>query len=183
MFTDLKAVVKIHLQISRYRLKDNYLRFYLKYIDPVKDKIQTTRVPLKAVDHLSNWNIIAGFQFENLVLNHLPEILEQLNINLSSIISVAPYVQRKKTRNKGACQIDLLIVCKHKTLYVCEIKYRQSINLAIVKEVQRKIEVFEGVKSYSIRPVLIYAGEVDKNCENELCGYFDKMISIEEIIG
>lgn len=170
-------------KISYYRLKDNYLRFYLKYIDPVKDRILQTRLPIKTVDHLPNWNVIAGFQFENLVLNHLPEILQQLKINPSSILSASPYLQRKKTRNKGACQIDLMISCKHKTLYLCEIKYRQTINSSVIKEVQRKIDVLEGGKTYSIRPILIYAGEIDSNSESELHDYFDKIISLEEIIG
>lgn len=170
-------------KISRYRLKDNYLRFYLKYIEPSKDKILATRIPIKTVSHLSNWNTIAGFQFENLVLNHLPEILEKLNINPSEIISASPYSQKKKTRNKGACQIDLLIVCKHKTLYLCEIKYRQLINSTVIKEVQNKIDVLEGAKKFSIRPVLIYAGELDENSKDELRDYFDKIISVEEMIG
>jgi AAA+ ATPase superfamily predicted ATPase len=169
-------------KISRYRLKDNYLRFYLRYIEPIRDRIIQTRTPLKTIDHLSNWNIIAGFQFENLVLNHLPEIIEKLGINSSSIISASPYVQKAKTRNKGSCQIDLMIVCKHKTLYLCEIKFRQLIGRPVIKEVQKKIDVLEGSKNFSIRPILIYAGEIDKNHENDLVEFFDQIICLADMI-
>jgi len=169
-------------KISRYRLKDNYLRFYLKYIEPIRDKIEQIQIPIQNVDHLSHWNAIAGIQFENLVLNNLPEIIQKLDLSPSSIISASPYIQRKKTRNKGACQIDLLIVCKHKTLYLCEIKFRHSINLSIINEVQRKMDVLENSKSYSIRPVLIYAGNIEPNHEIELKDFFDQIVSVEEIV-
>lgn len=169
-------------KISRYRLKDNYLRFYLKYIEPMKEKIKQNYSSLKTVDHLSNWSIIAGFQFENLILNHLPEIIEKIRIEPSSILSAAPYLQRKKTRNKGGCQIDLLIVCKHKTLYLCEIKLRNSISNAVIKDVKDKMAKMENARSYSIRPILICAGEIEKNSQNELNDFFDRIISIEELI-
>lgn len=170
-------------KISRYRLKDNYLRFYLKYIEPIKDKIHQLPRAIQSVHHLSHWSVISGFQFENLVFNHLSEIIGALQIDPSSIISASPYLQKKKTRNKGACQIDLMIVCKHKTLYLCEIKYQQSIDRSVIKEMQKKIDVLEKAKFYSLRPVLIYAGELDRNCEPDLREYFDQIISIEEMIG
>lgn len=169
-------------KISRYRLKDNYLRFYLKYIEPIKDKIVQAQFSIKTVDQLTQWNIIAGFQFENLVLNHLPEIFEHLDIDMVSLISASPYIQRKKTRNKGACQIDLLIVCRHKTIYLCEIKFVQVVSRTIISEIEKKIKVFENANRYSIRPVLIYSGEIDKNSEGEIRAYFDKVISFSDLI-
>ena len=32
------------IRISRYRIKDNYLRFYLKYILPHKEQIESTQL-------------------------------------------------------------------------------------------------------------------------------------------
>ena len=50
-------------KLSHYRLKDNYLRFYLKYIEPNKKKIEKQELKL-----LPQWQSAMGLQFENLVL-------------------------------------------------------------------------------------------------------------------
>ena len=134
------------------------------------------------MDQLAHWNSIAGLQFENLVYNHLDEVLNKLNINSTPLISAGPYLQKKKTRNKGGCQIDLMIICKHKTIYLCEIKFTQLITKSIIKDVEKKISVLENAKKYSIRPVLIYAHEIDKNSENDLRVYFDKLISFADLV-
>ncbi len=165
-----------------YRIKDNYLRFYIKYIEPAKDKILQAGFKLRSINDLPNWNAIAGYQFENLILNHRSEIIKHLNIGHESILSAAPYYQRKKTRNRGSCQIDLLISCKYNTIYICEIKFRKIISKTIIKEVEDKISVIEKTRAYSIRPILIYAGQLDPNGEDEIRAYFDQILSIDEIL-
>lgn len=81
-----------------------------------------------------------------------------LDIAPESILSAAPYVQRK-TRRHGACQVDLLIQTKH-TLYVCEVKFRKHIDAGVIDDVQRKIASLPSRNRSSIRPVLIYGGEL-----------------------
>ena len=61
---------------SRLRLCDNYIRFYLKYIEPKKDLIEQGLYKDVALENLPHWSIIMGFQFENLVLNNLPAIIK-----------------------------------------------------------------------------------------------------------
>ncbi len=79
-----------------------------------------------------------GFQFENLVLNNLNVIIKKLDIAPETIISAAPYFQ-KKTLRKEACQIDLLIHARF-ALYVCEIKYRKKVDSNVIKSVEEKIK-------------------------------------------
>lgn len=167
---------------SRIRLKDNYLRFYLKYIEPQKDKIMKSQVKINSLSALSGWDSILGLQFENLLLNSRSQIYEKLNINSSDIKSSSPYAQKKTTRTKAATQIDLLIHLKRDTFYVCEFKCQKQISKSIIKEVQKKIEAIKVPKRSSLRSVLIYEGELHPNDEQEIVDYFDKIISFQELL-
>jgi AAA+ ATPase superfamily predicted ATPase len=167
-------------KLSRYRLSDNYLRFYLKYIQPNRDQIELGTFSIQSVQQLHQWNTWSGFLFENLILNHRLEVIEKLQIPKELVVSASPYFQVKKTRNKGACQIDLLIQQKKDTLYVCEIKHKECIDKSVIKEVQAKIEKLEKKKGISVRPVLIYQGRLQD--EDLLREYFDKLLSMDEIL-
>lgn len=166
--------------MSKLRLCDNYLRFYHKYIEPEKDKIQKGLYALKSLESLPNWSIVMGFQFENLVLNNLAYLMPKLNIEANTIVSASPYFQNAAKRNKGACQIDLLIETTFSGLYVCEIKFRKKIGTSVIKEVQRKIDVLKKPKNISIRPILIYSGELSETIEES--GVFDKIISFDDLL-
>ncbi len=144
--------------LSKYRIRDNYLRFYLRYIDHQKEKIEQGLFRNAHLENLVQWDAVMGYQFENLILNNLDAVIRRLDIAPESIISAAPYFQRK-TRRHDACQIDLLIHTKN-TLYVCEIKFRKRIDATVADEILQKIEKLPGRSKYSIRPVLIYEGEL-----------------------
>ena len=82
-------------KLSRFRLRDNYLRFYLKYIDSRKVMIGkgiSTGLP-------PAWLSMMGLQFENLVLNHLSEIIKLLNIP-SQEVYPRKFKNRKSTINR-----------------------------------------------------------------------------------
>ncbi|HLD44593.1 MAG TPA: helix-turn-helix domain-containing protein, partial [bacterium] len=142
--------------VSKYRLSDNYLRFYLKYIEPAKEQIKGGLYATVSLETLPGWDVIMGLQFENLILNNLPALCGHLLVPLNSVVSCSPYFQ-KTTQRKQACQIDLLIQTKN-TIYVCEIKFKKNISASVIKEVQDKIVKLKTPKSVTIRPVLIYCG-------------------------
>src|SRR5207253_1743846 len=95
-------------KLSNFRLSDNYLRFYLKYIDKNLTKINRNSFNFISLSSLPEWNTIMGFQFENLILNNRQSIHAALNIKQEEIISENPYFQRKTSRILG-CQIDYMI--------------------------------------------------------------------------
>ncbi len=164
---------------SKYRLRDNYLRFYLKYIEPVKEKIEKDLYRNINLENLKGWETIMGFQFENLVLNNLNLIIKLLNIPPESIISAAPYFQ-KKTLRKEACQIDLLIHTRY-AVYICEIKFSKNpIGTKVVEDMKKKIEALAIPKHVSYRPVLIHVGGVTDEVVFKDC--FDKIIDWTEIL-
>lgn len=166
-------------KLSKYRLSDNYLRFYLKYIDKYKTQIKRDSFVVKSLASLPAWDAVMALQFENLILNNREHILKILGIRREDILSENPYFQRGNTKQKG-CQIDYMIQTRHRSLYVCEIKFSKNvIGPNIIDEVQRKIYALKGLKGFSYRPVLIHAGEVHKDIEAS--GYFVKIIDFGKL--
>ena len=150
-------------KLSKYRLSDNYLRFYLKYIDKNLSKINRDSFQFKSLTSLSEWNTIMGLQFKNLVLNNRALIRQALKISPEAIISENPFYQNKTDRYPG-CQIDYMIQTKFNTLYVCEIKFlKDTVGSSVIDEVQKKIDALKHPKGYSCRPVLIHVNGVTQD--------------------
>ena len=162
----------------RFRLSDNYLRFYLKYIKANVRAINARRFEAIDLETFPGWETIMGFQFENLVLNNYKLVCSILGINLSSIVGAGPYFQ-KKTKKKPGCQIDLLIETKY-TLYVCEIKFRKLTDKSVIKELQGKIKNLIYPGHLSIRPVLIYVGKLEDSIVTE--DYFSNLIAFDQLL-
>lgn len=161
-------------KLSRYRLKDNYVRFYLKYIQPNKTKIEKGVFKKISVTTLPGWDSILGLQFENLVLNNDARIIDLLGIPAEEIIFSNPFFQ-KKTKAHDGCQIDLLIQTKFNCLYICEIKFsRSEITSSVIDDVEQKIHRLNLPKNFSYRPVLIHVNGVQTAVTE--CEYFAKII-------
>jgi len=169
---------KPRLKLSKYRLSDNYLRFYLKYIDPKKELINKGLYHELHTEELDDWYSLMGLQFENMVLNNLPFIQKKLDISSASILSASSYYQNK-TALQEACQIDLLIETKF-SLYPCEIKFRKKIEVEVITEVMEKIRRIKTPKTISIRPVLIYQGELAESVKHK--NFFSHIIRFEELL-
>ena len=142
-------------RLSRFRLSDNYLRFYLKYVEPNRRRILrgTYRGP-------GAWTSIAGLQFENLVLQARVRLFEALGIPPDEVVYDNPYFRHPTKRLPGV-QIDYLIQTRFKTLYVCETKFSQDrLGASVIDEVQARIERLRPPRGFSVRPVLIHASAV-----------------------
>lgn len=167
-------------KLNLYRLSDNYLRFYMKYIEPNKRKIENDVYEYKTIDSLVGWSSIMGFQFENLVLNNRITLQKILKIAPSEIVSEGAYFQRKTERNPG-CQIDYMIQTKFDCLYICEIKFsKNEIKEEVIDEVKEKIKRLKTPKNFSFRPVLIHVNGV-RDCVTER-GFFSQIINFEEFL-
>lgn len=167
-------------KFSQYRLSDNYLRFYLKYIRPKLNKIKLNQFENINISTFSNFEIIVGLQFENLILNNRLQIFNLLGIHPEDVVYDNPYFQRENTKQKG-CQIDYMIQTKYHNLYVCEIKfYNKPIGRSIIKEVESKIQRLNRPKYIAAIPVLIHVSGVDESVVEE--GYFAKYIDFSDLL-
>lgn len=163
-------------KFSKYRLIDNYTRFYLRYIQERKSLIESSLLEDANLESFIEWNIISGLQFENLVLNNLKKLIEILSISPGSIQFASPYFQ-SKTLAQESCQIDLLVITKH-SIYLCEMKFRKKVGKQVIPEVIEKLKKLRIPKHLSVRPVLIYSGDIDPVIETE--DYFFRIIHMEE---
>ncbi len=166
--------------LSRYRLSDNYLRFYLKWIEPNHRKVEQGDFAQRSLSSMPNWDGIMGLQFENLILNNRKSILSQLGLLPDNIACHGPYFQTQ-TKQRSGCQIDYMIQTEQSFLYVCEIKFsKRPLGIKVIKEVQEKIQKLETPKHFSVLPVLIHVGPLSPALVNT--NYFVKTIDCFELL-
>lgn len=164
------------LDSSRYRIRDNYLRFYLKYILPHKEQIESTQLQRLP----QGWLSIMGLQFENLVLNNGSLVCRILGVSPEDLLIAKGYFQTAGTRKRG-CQIDYLIQTRFRYLYACEVKFRQgAIGTEVIEEVEEKLRHLQLPRGFSCRPVLIHVNGVTEEVADS--GYFARIIDMSELL-
>lgn len=167
-------------KIMKYRLSDNFLRFYFRYMKNKLKMINDGNYANVSPTSLPGWNSMLGIQFENLVLKNRGLIHEALAINPADIITSGPYFQRKTAKQQG-CQIDYLIQTKYKTLLACEIKFSQnSIPVNVIHNMKEKINNLSLPRGFAVAPILIHAGEVSDSLYE--ADYFANIIDFEKFL-
>ena len=165
-------------RLRRYRLCDNYTRFYLKYIAPNGKTIDNGSFRFNTLDAFKNWDVVMGLQFENLVLSNLQGLLPLLGMDKVLLKSAAPFRQKATKRKKG-CQIDLLLQSDRK-ICVVEIKRKKEIGREIADEVEAKVKALDIPSDVSVRTALVYEGHLAPVVEAE--GYFDAIVPVERLL-
>lgn len=162
--------------LNLYRLKDNYLRFYLKYIEPHADQIRK-----RTLKRVPAWDTIMGLQFENLVLSNFHSLYRLLNIPLREIQRDGPYFQHQ-TKTHPACQIDYLIQLQYNNLYLCEIKFStKSIGMEVITEMQEKMDrLHTSGTTFSLRPVLIHVNGVTEALQES--AFFSHILDFGQLL-
>ena len=165
---------------SKFRLKDNYLRFYLKCIAPHLSRINKELYLETALTNIPGLYSIMGLQFENLVLQNRRMFWEILGINEAEIVNENPFYQHT-TKHQQGCQIDYLIQTKFNVLYVSEIKLTQNtLGTSVINEVKEKISRLKKPRGFSCKPILIHAGEVSEALVG--ADYFAATINVSDIL-
>ncbi len=164
------------MKLNRYRLRDNYLRFYLKYIEPNKTKIEQDKLFT-----LPAWDSIMGYQFENLVLNNRKSLYKLLSLPIDEIVYDNPYFQKQTATHLG-CQIDLLIQTRYLILYLVEIRFSlEPIDLKVIDDVQEKINRLQmDKKRFSIRPILVHVNGVTPKLQQS--DFFTRIIDFSQLL-
>ena len=167
-------------KISRFRLSDNYLRFYLKYIYRNRSKIQKGHFAPSVLTNFPWWESIMGLQFENLVIHNCKTIWNLAGILPEEVVADGPFVQRATKRQPG-CQIDYMVQTRFHTLYICEIKFSKDlIGRKILEEMEEKIKRLKLPRRFSIRPILIHVNGLENAVLDE--GFFDKVIDFSQFL-
>ena len=164
----------------RFRLIDNYLRFFLRYIEPNRGKIESGHFAEQTLSTFPGWNSLMGLQFENLVLRNREFIFESLRLRREDILFDNPFVQKGNKQQKG-CQIDYLIHTRYKMLFVIEIKFsRDPVGTTVIEEVEQKLKSLKLPRGYSFNPVLVHLNGVTESLvERE---FFTNIIDFSKIL-
>ena len=162
----------------RYRVKDCYTRFYLRYVEPVRERVEKGLFSLVSLEAMPSWDTLMGLQFETLVMNNFHVLLPQMGLEHANILSVGPYIRRGK-RGEG-CQIDLLVQTEY-LAYAVEIKRCKNIGLEIINEMAAKLERFPRREGVTLRKALVFDGTIAPSVEER--HYFDAIVPASKLLG
>ena len=166
-------------KLTLYRLSDNYLCFYIHYIEPNVTKIEQQSFLEVPLSSLPGWEPMLGFQLENLLLKNRSLLYKALGIHAQDIVIDNPYIQRASGRKKG-CQIDYLIQMHSNTFLVCEVKMRRrELGLEVIEAMKAKIGALTLPKGFGISPVLLHLGPVSDALLSSC--YFYRIIDIADL--
>ncbi len=167
-------------RLSYFHLSDNYLRFYLKTIEPNRSAIESRLFENKTMSSLPGWDSLMGLQFENLILNNAPAIWKALDLLSQDILAHGPYFQKKTQRQKGA-QIDYLIKTRHNTFIACEIKFsRKKITSGVIDIMKEKLSAIKLPSGHAFWPALIYVNGVTEQLKEKR--YFTHLIDFSALV-
>ena len=130
-----------------YRISDPYCCFYIRWIKPIKNKLQqdsTSAHWTKIINTPEYYNWM-GYAFENVCYQHLREIKVALSLEESSMASPWRHTSKKGTSDHGA-QVDLLFDRNDRAITICEIKYTDHpfvIDKEYAAKLIKKIEIFK----------------------------------------
>ena len=168
------------LKQSLYRICDPYMRFYLKLIEPQRNKIDLNGFQNTAISSLPGFEAHIGLQLEQLLLQNRNMLLKAIGINPADIVAHGPFRQ-SKTTTKAGCQIDYLVQTTTKNLFVCEFKFkRRELGVDIISEVQEKVTALKVPRGFATIPVLFHIGGVSANIATS--DYFYRIIDIADFL-
>jgi AAA+ ATPase superfamily predicted ATPase len=163
-----------------YRLSDNYIRFYLKYIEVNLPKIEQNSYSTLSMNTFPGWDTMIGLQIENLLLKNRHLILQSLEISPQDIVADNPYIQKQTQRLKG-CQIDYLIQTRTNNLYICEFKFnRRKMGTEIIAEVKEKIQRLSIPRGFGICPVLVHFDDIASGVYD--ANFFYRIIDMRDLL-
>jgi len=164
---------------DRFRIRDNYTRFYLRYVAPHEEAIRKGQFAFSSLESLPGWDSVLGLQFENLVLNHAMSLVPFLHLGGIPILSAAP-LRIPGTKSEPGCQIDLLLQTR-RSVCVVEVKRRREIGEEVEAEVARKVSRLKVAHGTSVRTALVYDGHLAPVVRGN--GFFDAIISSCDLLG
>ena len=169
------------LRDKYYRIRDNYTRFYLKCIEPVKEVIDEGAFAFISLEQFEGWNVGMGLAFENLIVNNYRELLPFLHLDRTLIVSASPYFRHSAPKScREGVQVDLLLQTRL-SMCLVEIKRRRHIGREVVSEVAEKCRRLSRPDDVSMKTALVYEGELAPSVEAD--GFFDALVPARTLLG
>lgn len=169
---------------QKYKLWDEWLKFYFAYIKNNKTIIQN-QVTVGLAGRLIDKSIASylGLSFELLCQKNITTVLNALQIDPATIIDIGPYFrQASRKTNKPGIQIDLCLIRKGGVLTLIECKFKENpVGTEVIREMRSKIDRLNIPKKMTLEKILISASGVTNELDE--ANYFHKILGLEAIFG
>jgi AAA+ ATPase superfamily predicted ATPase len=132
-----------------YRLIDEYVSFYLKWIEPAPKGVLARggHAYWKTRARTPGYRAWSGYAFEGLCLKHAQQIRGALGIEaIDAEIGTWRYVPSRRKRNDRGAQVDLLFDRADGIINLCELKYAEDrfvVDKRCARELADKVAIFE----------------------------------------
>lgn len=173
--------------LSFYQIRDPYLHFYFRFIQPRLSAIQNgdyQRYPQRALDTRTYRQWLGG-SFERFCRGQTMRIAEKLGF--SAVDFQAGTYFRRGTVDQPGAQVDLLYQRADKVFTVCEIKYQDApVGVEAIEDVEKKIQSLPITpsrtlnRSRPVQKVLISSSGASKGLIER--AYFDRILSLEDLL-
>ena len=164
--------------LTRYNIRDQYLQFYFKFVEPVYKEIQNGDFNKNPVSPINTETYLKwlGYSFERFCRKQHRFIAQLLGFE-SVLYKAGAFFNRQSHAQDEGYQIDLVFDRADRVVTVCEIKYLQSkATRKIITDFERKLALFPNPKKATIHKVLI----TTEGADEELTNYFDKILTLED---
>lgn len=161
---------------QKYKLFDEFLVFYFKYILPHhKQILQNSNQQLFNLLVEPQWQTWLGIAFETFCLKHAMIIAEAAGF-ANEVTAFAPFFASKDKK----FQIDLIYKRSQNVITVAEIKYHaDAVGTSIVPEMENKLSLLKLGKKCTIERMLIAPMGADKHLL--ATGYFHHVIDMKTL--
>ncbi|MFW5887324.1 MAG: AAA family ATPase [Bacteriovoracia bacterium] len=165
-------------KLKKYKLSDEYIRFYLKYVYPNQKKIQSAPRNQSLFKTLvkDQWDSWLGFAFENFCLKNAYLLARKMGF-ADQVKNYGPFF----SKGSKDFQIDLVFERFDNVITVCEMKYyNKKITTGVIAEVEKKLELLNIKKGMTVEKALISQFGADEKLAYS--DYFHHYLTIEQIM-
>jgi len=166
---------------KRFHLVDNFIRFYLTFLEPLVLGGALERTDFLSqvfnTPKMSSW---LGISFELTCLNHISEIAQVLGF-AAVRYQAGPYFRHGSTSEGDGAQLDLVYKRGDMVCTVCEVKYQNGpIGISVAKRLDEAISKVKELKNKTVQKVLIGKDPTSNKLEDGV--NFSRVLSIDEIM-
>lgn len=168
--------------LARYSIRDAYLHFYFKFIQPLEKHIDEglyNNQPLQVLNTTTyaQW---LGLAFERFCRKNHRLIAKALGFEAVRYRSGA-YFNKASQREPQGYQLDLVFERDDKVLTVCEVKYhRGPVAKKVISEFEKKIEKLSLAKKLTLHKVLITVEGAEQSVKD--AGFFDRILELNDLM-
>ena len=162
-------------KLLRYRLKDEFLHFYYRFIHSNAEAIEGETIHAYQILSGHSFEQWRGYAFERLCVTHARAIADSLKFSGINY-KVGPWFRSDK---KHKAQIDLLFIRADNVITVCEMKYVTRLSYDIVESFEKRIEVVRQYFTCGIQKVLVCGKKI--SIPEKVSDYFEEILFADDL--